>query len=75
MTAMAVSPDDSCLVVGWRSLFLRQYNWTNGRCLRQWKVFIFFHYMHISYLFAVSVYIGILVAFVANIHNTLECNV
>ena len=39
MTTMALSPDDSHLVVGWRSLFLRQYNWTDGKCLRQWKVF------------------------------------
>lgn len=37
VTAFSLSPDSEHLVVAWRSLLLRQYNWTNEKCTRSWK--------------------------------------
>lgn len=39
VTSLAVRGDDGDdLVVGWRSLLIKQYNWRSGRCIRSWKV-------------------------------------
>ena len=38
MTCFVVSDNGEWLVIGWRSLLLKQYNWKTGECTRSWKV-------------------------------------
>lgn len=37
VTSLAVSKDSQILVVAWRSLLLKQYDWMKGVCARSWK--------------------------------------
>jgi U3 small nucleolar RNA-associated protein 13 len=34
---LSVSPDESMLVVSWRSLLVKQYDLSSDTCIRQWK--------------------------------------
>eukprot|EP00731_Ephydatia_muelleri_P022653 Em0015g236a len=37
VTSLAVSGDSQIVVVAWRSLLLKQYEWQKGTCTRSWK--------------------------------------
>ena len=37
VTSLAVSGDSQIVVVAWRSLLLKQYEWQKGACTRSWK--------------------------------------
>lgn len=37
MTSFAVSGDGAWLVIGWRSLLLKQYDLKTWQCVRSWK--------------------------------------
>ena len=39
----SLSAADQFLVSGWRSLLVRQYDWKEGTCTRQWKVVCTLH--------------------------------
>ena len=38
MTSFAVNGKTEELIIGWRSLLMKQYNWRTGKCIRSWKV-------------------------------------
>ena len=38
MTSLAVRDGAEELVIGWRSMLMRQYNWRMRKCIRSWKV-------------------------------------
>ena len=38
MSMFALSPDNSMLVIAWKSLLLKQYDWSSKECVKKWKV-------------------------------------
>ena len=38
VTSFVVSPDDKILVVAYRNLLIKQWNWKEMQCTRTWKV-------------------------------------